>query len=81
MAASTGSAIRIVASPGKPALIYLACYVKPGASRQREGLISINDKCIEVCVSAPARDGKANKAVREVISQAMMVPQTDVKYA
>jgi uncharacterized protein YggU (UPF0235/DUF167 family) len=63
-------AIRHVASPAKSALgyIYLQCHVKPGASKQREGIISVSDSVIEVCVSAQPKDGEANKAVREVFS-------------
>lgn len=63
-------AIRYVASSTKFALgsIHLQCRVKPGASRQREGIISVSDTVIEICVSERAREGEANKAVREVFS-------------
>jgi uncharacterized protein YggU (UPF0235/DUF167 family) len=64
------AAIRYVASSAKSALgsIHFQCHVKPGASKQREGIISISDHVIELCVSAQPRDGEANKAVREVFS-------------
>jgi len=63
-------AIRYIASSTKSALglIYLQCHVKPGASKQREGIVSISDAVIEVCVSARAKEGEANKAVRELFS-------------
>ncbi|TVY89771.1 UPF0235 protein [Lachnellula willkommii] len=63
-------AIRHVASSSKSALgyIYLQCHVKPGASKQREGIASVSENVIEVCVSAQAREGESNKAVREVLS-------------
>ena len=63
-------AIRFVASSTRLALgsIYLQCHVKPGASKQREGITSVNANVVEVCVSARAKEGDANKAVREVIS-------------
>jgi uncharacterized protein len=63
-------AIRYVASTTKSALghLYLQCHVKPRASKQREGIISVSDAVIDVCVSAQAREGEANKAVREVFS-------------
>lgn len=68
--ASSLPVIRHVASSAKSALglIYVQCHVKPGASKQREGIISVSDSVIEVCVSAQPRDGEANKAVRELFS-------------
>ncbi len=61
-------AIRLVASSAKSTLIHLQCHVKPGASKQREGVISVSDSVIEVCVAAQPKDGEANKAVRVVFS-------------
>ena len=68
-------AIRYVASSTKFALgsIHLQCHVKPGASKQREGIISVSDNGIEICVSARAREGEANKAVREVFSNVGLI--------
>lgn len=62
--------IRHVASSARSALgfIHIQCHVKPGASKQREGIISVSDSVVEVCVSAQPRDGEANKAVRELLS-------------
>jgi uncharacterized protein YggU (UPF0235/DUF167 family) len=63
-------AIRYVAATAKSVLgtIHLQCHVKPGASKQRQGIVSISENLIEVCVAAQAREGEANKAVREVFS-------------
>lgn len=63
-------AIRVVSSTAKSALgaIYLQCRIKPGASKQREGIISISDEVIEVCVSARAQEGEANRSVRDLFS-------------
>ena len=63
-------AIRIIAASTKSAisLVHLRCHIKPGASKQREGVISVSDSVVDVCVSAQAKDGDANKAVREVFS-------------
>ncbi|TVY71431.1 UPF0235 protein [Lachnellula suecica] len=74
-------AIRHVASSSKTALgyIYLQCHVKPGANKQREGIISVSDAVIEICVSAQAREGEANKAVREVLSSVLKHPKSDVE--
>ncbi|KUJ10667.1 YggU-like protein [Mollisia scopiformis] len=70
--------IRLVTSSAKSALVHLQCHVKPGASKQREGILSISDSVIEVCVAAQAKDGEANKAVREVFSDALKCPKSDV---
>ena len=63
-------AIRLVAQSTKSAVgcIYLQCHVKAGASKQREGVVSVSDTIIEVCVSAQPKDGEANLCVRKVFS-------------
>ncbi|KAF8866122.1 YggU-like protein [Acephala macrosclerotiorum] len=72
-------AIRLVVSSTKSTLIHLQCHVKPGASKQREGIISLSDSIIEVCVLAQPKDGEANKAVREVFSDLLRRPKSDVE--
>ena len=61
-------AIRYISSTTKSALgcLHLQCHVKPGASKQREGIVSVSDSVIELCVAAQAKDGDANRAVKEV---------------
>ena len=61
-------AVRFFAASTKSGMgsIHLQCHVKPGASKQREGVASFNDEAIELCVAAAAREGEANKAVREI---------------
>ena len=49
--------------------LYLNCNVKPGASKQREGIASIGEDAVEICVAAQAREGEANKAVIKVLSE------------
>jgi uncharacterized protein len=73
--------IRFVAASTKSGLdsIHLQCHVKPGASKQREGLAAINDEAVELCVAAAAREGEANKAVRDVISDILNVPRSSVE--
>jgi hypothetical protein len=63
-------AIRLAAKSTKSAVryIYLQCHVKLGASKQREGLVSVSDTAIEVCVSAQPKDGEANLSVKKVFS-------------
>jgi len=68
---ASSSAIRFIASSTTKSTfgsVQLQCHVKPGASKQREGVLSINDDTIEICVAAHAREGEANKAVRNLIS-------------
>lgn len=65
------SAIRFVThnSCSRVGSVYLQCRVKPGASKQREGIVSISETTIEICVCAQAQKGEANKAVLNIISQ------------
>ncbi|ORX92629.1 hypothetical protein BCR34DRAFT_594859 [Clohesyomyces aquaticus] len=78
-------AIRFVAGKGPKAQgsIQLLCHVKPGVSANREGIAAVTDETIEVCVAAQAREGEANKAVREVIAEtirlASKIPKSDVE--
>lgn len=79
-------AIRIITpKSAKPrsttTLVHLLCHVKPGVNAQREGISAVTDSHIEVCVAAQAREGEANKAVREVIADALGVPKSDVSIA
>jgi hypothetical protein len=64
-------AVRYVAATTKSALgaIHLQCHVRPGTSKQRQGIMSISEDFIEVCVAAQARGGEANKAVKELLSR------------
>ena len=75
-----GPAIRFVLAKGHgSATIQLLCHVKPGASASRAGITSVRDGSIDVCVAAQAREGEANKAVREVIAEALRLAKSDVK--
>lgn len=49
-------------------MVLLRCHVRPGASKVREGVAEVTDEAIEMCVAAQAQDGKANKAVVEILS-------------
>ncbi|UNI17415.1 hypothetical protein JDV02_003758 [Purpureocillium takamizusanense] len=82
--ASSGAAaaVRFVASAGNNKSIprigslYLQLRVKPGTSRQREGISSVTGDRIELCVAAPARDGAANEAVVRLLGDAIRLPKT-----
>ena len=74
-------AIRFVAASTKSELgsIHLQCHVKPGASKQREGVAALTEEAVELCVAAAAREGEANKAVRGVISDILKIPKSSVE--
>lgn len=78
MASPSATAIRFVAGSKKSPLgsLHLSLHVKPGASKNREGVISVTDEVIEVCVAAQAREGEANKAVVQVLSSVLGVPKS-----
>ncbi|KAF2639924.1 YggU-like protein [Massarina eburnea CBS 473.64] len=61
--------------------IHLLCHVKPGVNANREGITAVSDEAIELCVAARAREGEANKAVREVIAETLKIPKSDVEIA
>lgn len=56
-----------------PGTLQLRCHVKPGASVVREGITSVSDRGIEVCVPERAHDGQANRAVIHVVARALGV--------
>lgn len=64
-------AIWYVAATKKSAqnTLYMRCNVKPGASKNREGIASVDDEAVDICVAAQAREGEANKAVIKVLSE------------
>lgn len=49
--------------------VHLRCHVKPGAAKVREGVTSLGEEAVELCVAAPAREGESNKAVLAVLSK------------
>ncbi|KAH7029126.1 uncharacterized protein B0I36DRAFT_128630 [Microdochium trichocladiopsis] len=64
--------------PAKCTLV-LHCLVKPGASKIREGISAITDEAVEMNVAAPAQDGKANKAVLQILARALLVSKSDLQ--
>ncbi|KAI1204218.1 YggU-like protein [Annulohypoxylon truncatum] len=62
-----------------PEILQLRCHIRPGASKVREGVAAVTDECIEMCVAAPPQDGKANKAVVEILSEILGVPKSDLQ--
>ena len=76
--AANRATIRFVAgTPKSPTgSLHLHLRVKPGASKVREGITAITDSAIELCVAAEPRDGEANKAVIDLLSDALGVPKS-----
>ena len=72
------SAVQFVAGSKKTPLGYLQLllHVKPGASKERVGVVSVTDAAVDLCVSAQARDGEANKAVVSVLSDVLGIPKS-----
>lgn len=80
MSAKSTSAIRLVfSSAGKTKLrfVFLQCRVKPGANKQREGIVAVTEEVIDLCVSAQAREGEANKAVKGLFSKVCWAAHSD----
>ncbi|KAL8376709.1 hypothetical protein RB595_007704 [Gaeumannomyces hyphopodioides] len=74
-------AIRFIGSSKRSpvaAVLMLQCHVKPGSSKSREGIASLSDDAVELCVAAPPRDDQANKAVVAVLSEALGSPKSDL---
>lgn len=66
------TAIRYILNKGSKrsaGALQLSCRVKPGASSKREGITAVSDDAIELCVSAQAREGEANKAVVKLLAE------------
>lgn len=79
---SARAAISLVKQKSSADILQLRCHVRPGASKAREGVVDITDEVVELCVSAPPQDGKANKAVLEVLSEVsdpLSIPNTRVQ--
>ncbi|KAI0903737.1 DUF167-domain-containing protein [Ustulina deusta] len=76
---SARAAISLVKPKSSAEILLLRCHVRPGASKAREGVVTITDEVIELCVSAPPQDGKANKAVLEVLSEALGTPKSNLQ--
>ncbi|OCL02784.1 YggU-like protein [Glonium stellatum] len=75
-------AIRSIAIKGakkQMCSVQLLCHVQPGVSPEREGIAAVMSEIIDVRVAAQAREGEANKAVRELIAKILDVPKSDVE--
>ena len=72
------SAVRFIVSGKKTPTfgsLRLQLRIKPGTSKDRQGVSSVSDDCVELCVAAQARDGQANKAVVQLLSDIIGLPK------
>lgn len=72
------SVVRYIAGSKKTPLgqLQLLLHVKPGAHKEREGVIAVSDTAIDLCVAARAKEGEANKAVVSVLSDVLGIPKS-----
>ena len=77
---ATRKAIDLVKKSSTETLL-LRCHVRPGASKVREGVTEITDDAVELCVAAQAQDGKANKAVVEILSEVRLLRPRESEFA
>lgn len=77
---ASSAAVRFIAASKRPSsapgYLQIQLRVKPGASKEREGLGQVSTTAVELCVAAQPRDGEANKAVVSVLSKALGVPKS-----
>lgn len=75
---ASSSAVRFIAASKKSPLgsLQIHLHVKPGASKDRQGVSSVTDTAVDLCISAQARKGEANKAVISVLSDILRVPKS-----
>ncbi|CAN8104316.1 unnamed protein product [Discula destructiva] len=59
--------------------VYLKCHVKPRANSIREGITALTADAVKICVAAIPKDGESNKAVLNVLSEALGVPKSDLQ--
>ncbi|KAL7790312.1 hypothetical protein V8C37DRAFT_184282 [Trichoderma ceciliae] len=83
MASPASAAVRFLTGSKKApqGILQLRLHVKPGASKNREGIRIVTDDMIELCVAAQAQDGEANQAVIELLSEALDIPKSKLSLA
>ncbi|KAH6606206.1 hypothetical protein Trco_005359 [Trichoderma cornu-damae] len=83
MASPAGAAVRFLAGSKKApqGMLQLRLHVKPGANKKRQGIQIVTEDAIELCVAAQAKDGEANQAVIEVLSEALGIPKSKLSLA
>ncbi|RKF78166.1 putative duf167 domain protein [Golovinomyces cichoracearum] len=78
---SSQTAFRYIAVSNKSDVgcILIECLIKPGVSAKMQGIIAIMSHHVIIGTSAQPRDGKANYALRHILSRTLKWPKTDVE--
>jgi uncharacterized protein YggU (UPF0235/DUF167 family) len=78
---NSSNAVRFMAASKKSLFgsLQLQLHVKPGARGNREGIVGVTDRSIELCVAAQAKDGEANKAVLGLLSEILGVHKSRLR--
>ncbi|RKF64895.1 putative duf167 domain protein [Erysiphe neolycopersici] len=65
----------------KPELtcVQLRCHIKTGVAANRQGIHFVTDNLVTIGVFAKPKDGEANKAVIDIISQSLSWPRSDLQ--
>lgn len=62
----------VAGTKNKLPAVYLQCHIKPRANKAREGISSVTDDAVHICVAAIPKDGESNRAVLSVLSKVCM---------
>lgn len=79
------AAVRFVAGSGRKlrsmGFLQLQLRVKPGTSRDRQGISAVTESVVELCVAAEPRDGEANDAAISVLSSVVGIAKSRFQIA
>lgn len=53
--------------------------VKPGASKSHEGILAVTSSAVQLCVAAQPRQGEANQAVLQVLSNTIGISKSRLR--
>ncbi|KAI6779946.1 uncharacterized protein J7T54_000246 [Emericellopsis cladophorae] len=71
------AAVRFISSKSSAiGNVHLQLFVKPNANAAREGIVSITPSAIHLAIAAQPKDGEANKAVIQLLSDVLGVPKS-----
>ncbi|KAF2819539.1 hypothetical protein CC86DRAFT_307049 [Ophiobolus disseminans] len=60
------------------ARVLVSCRVKPGVSKEREGITAVTNEFVDVNVTDRAVNDSANKGLLTIIARAVGMPKTDL---
>ena len=83
MATASRIAVRFVAASNRSVSggsIHVGLHVKPGVDASRPGITEVTEQAIEHRVAVAARDGEANRAVIDLLSNVLGVPKSRLQF-